>query len=143
MYFGIAITALMLIASFSDIKKKEIALWQILSCGALSAARIILQIHGGTLDPMDLTLSFLPGVTMILIAFLTRQSLGYGDGILGMCIGPALGAEIALLGICGAVMASGMVSGILLVLKKAKRNSRIPFVPFMTMGVGVMMLAPL
>jgi leader peptidase (prepilin peptidase)/N-methyltransferase len=143
MYFEIAILAVLLIASLIDFKKKEIAYWEILGCAGISAARVFWQLRELSPDPLEIMISLLPGVVMLLVAFLSREGIGYGDGLLALSIGPGLGAEVMLYGICGALFLSSVISGILLVLRKAGRNTRIPFVPFMTLGVGVMMFAPL
>ena len=44
-------------------------------------------------------------------------------------------------GMCIAVVGSSLFSGVLLILKKAGRKTRIPFVPFVAFGVGVMLFA--
>ena len=77
----------------------------------------------------------------ILLSFVSRQSVGYGDGLLLLCAGPALGAGVAVMGMIAAVFACGLVSGALLIFKKVGKKAQMPFVPFLTFGMGVMMLA--
>ena len=141
MWFGISILAVLIIASISDIRKKEIYLWEILLCLGISLTKIIWEVATQRADPMGIVISLLPGVFFILLALLSRQSIGYGDGFLLLCMGPSLGASGALAGCIVAIFLSGIVSGALLVLKKAGRKMQIPFVPFMTIGMGVTLFA--
>ena len=137
------IMAVLGITAAIDIKSREIPAWLIACGGALSLGKTIFLLTRGEFVPEDALISLIPGAVLLLIAFVTRQGVGYGDGLLLLSVGPAVGAAALLTGICVAVMASGLFSGVLLVMRKAGRKTRIPFVPFMTFGLGVMMLAPI
>ena len=141
MYFGIAVLMIMLIASYRDIRRREIALLPIIACGALSVLRVALDLYRGAADPADLLLSLLPGALFLITAYVSREGVGYGDGLLLLAAGPALGFMTALLGATTAVFASGMISGILLTLRRVGRKTKLPFVPFLTFGMGVMIFA--
>ena len=141
MIFKILVLAIMLIASVCDVRKKEISLLFIAVCGTVSLLRIATLVYRGQTQPVDILISLIPGALLLLISFLTGQQVGYGDGLLLLFAGPALGGNTAVLGICAALFGSGLFSGIALALGRAKRKTRLPFVPFMTLGMGVMMLA--
>ena len=76
-------------------------------------------------------LGLLPGIFMLILAWSTRESIGYGDGlvILGM------GCFYALGEIMGIVMIAITIAGItalgLLVFGHKNRESEFPFVPFL------------
>ena len=131
------------ITAAADLKRQEIPARLIACCGALSLGRVIFLLAKGTFSPLDALISLIPGAVLLFVAFITGQGVGYGDGLLLLSVGPAVGAAALVTGICVAVMASGLFSGVLLVLRKAGRKTRIPFVPFITFGLGVMMLAPI
>lgn len=131
----------MLFISIRDIRKKEILAADIMICAGLSVLRIGFMVYRNEINVFSLMLCLLPGVIMLLISLLSRQSLGYGDGLLALFIGPSLGAGIMCPGIIAAIFLCGICSGVLLILKKAGRGSRLPFVPFMTLGLAVMKLA--
>lgn len=85
----------------------------------------------------------IPGAVTLLLNRVTREQIGRGDAwelvIMGNCLGwlrclTALG--IAFLGVF-------CVGILLLVFGKAKRNTRIPFVPFLEAGTVVQLLCSL
>ena len=141
MIFSMIIMTVLGIISYQDLKSKEIPVWLLVCCGALSVGKVIFLLTSGQLDPGDLLISLIPGALLLLIAYVTRQGVGYGDGLLALCIGPAVGAPALVTGMCMAVVISAIFSGVLLVLRKAGRRTKIPFVPFMTFGLGVMLFA--
>lgn len=141
MLFGMIILTVLGIISFRDIKEKEIPMWLIWCCGALSLGRVIYLLTTGAFSPLEMLISLLPGALLLLTAYITRGGVGYGDGLLALGIGPAVGPAVLAAGLGIAVMASGLFSGVLLILKKAGRKTRIPFVPFVAFGVGVMLFA--
>lgn len=141
MIFEICILAVLIVSAISDIRKKEVPLWEILGCGAVSAASAAGAALKGEWDIPGILLSLLPGLIMILISRVSREQIGYGDGLLALASGPALGIYDLGLGIVAALFLSGIVSAMLIVFKRAGRRMSIPFVPFMALGLGVMMLA--
>ena len=141
MVFKIMVLAIMLIASVCDIRKKEISLLFITICGALSLLRIASEFYRGQTQPLDVLISLIPGAVMLVLSLLTRQQVGLGDGLLLIFAGPALGGDTAIFGICAALFGSSIFSAVILAFRLADRKTRIPFVPFMTLGMGVMMLA--
>ena len=76
----------------------------------------------------------LPGMGMLLVAFLTGEKVGYGDGLFLCALGLLTGV-----GVCLTDMMLGLLLGsgaglILLVLKKGTVRTQIPFVPFLLAG---------
>lgn len=141
MFFGLGVLLIMIITSVGDIRSRAVLMWEILGCFAMSFAKVAYSIYGGSFDASDVLMSMMPGAFLLLLAYVSRQNVGYGDGLLILCAGPALGSNITVMGMIAGVFACGLVSGLLLVIKKVGRKARIPFVPFMTLGMGVMMLA--
>ena len=78
---------------------------------------------------------------MLLVGRVTREEVGYGDGLLLMAIGPAFGLEHIILGLFCGLFVISILSVCILVLSKGNRNTKIAFVPFLALGMGVMMLA--
>ena len=143
MVLKICVLAMMLVCSITDIRKQEIPAWELCAFFALSAVGCILQFLGGDTDVVMMALSLLPGVLILLLSFITREGIGYGDGLVALFLGPALGLKCTGTGLILAFFASSVFSAVLLFTKRAGRNHRIPFVPFMTLGMGVMMFAPI
>jgi prepilin signal peptidase PulO-like enzyme (type II secretory pathway) len=134
MIFKIGILIILFISSIEDIRKKEILLWEILTCAVLSAAAVGLAFYENNFDIPDILRSLLPGAVMLLLSLITREGIGYGDGLIILAAGPALGFNDLFMALMTAIVLSGFFSGILLVLKKAKRKTRIAFAPFLAVG---------
>lgn len=72
-----------------------------------------------------------PGLVLMLISWIKPMALGMGDGICVLLLGFVWGFE-DLLGICLlAFIAASVIGVILIVIKKATRATRFPFVPFL------------
>lgn len=128
-------------AAVRDIRKKEVELPMLALCAAVSAIDIIISFIMKTTTLPELGLCLLPGALMLFISWATRQGLGYGDGLMALCIAPALGPKWVMMGLILAIFLCGFLSLFLLVCKKAKGKTQIPFLPFMAVGMGVMVFA--
>lgn len=128
---------LLCICSIFDIRKKEIPLL-ILLAGFLAALGVdIWHIWRGLVSVTEVAASILPGVFFLLLSFCTGEKIGYGDGLLLIIIGLFLGFGSSFLVVCISLICSSVFALILLVFCKAGRNSRLPFVPFLAIGMGV------
>jgi len=71
------------------------------------------------------------GVAVCLLAFLTKEAIGIGDGLIVTVLGIFLGFwETFLLLLVSSVCCAGVMS-ICFLLKKIQKDSRFPFVPFL------------
>lgn len=143
MIYGISILIILIISSIGDIRKQEINIWEILACLAVSIIRIVAECLTGSFDMAEIIVCLLPGAFLISMGLLTRQSVGFGDGLLALSAAPALGASATCIGLLAAIFICGLASALLLTIKRVGKNFRIPFVPFMTLGMGVAMFATL
>ena len=103
------------------------------------ATAICLQIGGamGETNPLAVVLSLLPGAGLLLLCFLTREKVGYGDGWALLMIGLFAGVYQCFLILLVGLMAESAVAVVLLALGKIKRDREIPFLPFLLLGMGV------
>lgn len=119
------------ICSASDIKRKEIHL---LIIGIFGISGILFQVCTGNIATWKWGLGALMGISMLGISFVTREAIGYGDGlvigVLGLWLGIVPAFEILFLGLC----ASALVSAVLIIIKKVARGYRIAFVPFILLA---------
>ena len=120
-----------------DIRKKEIPIHLILIGLISSFGVIIWQIFEGTVSVTGVGVSFLPGLFFLLISFFTKEKIGYGDGLILIISGLILGFYQCFLGLCISLICSSVFAMLLLVLHKVKRDSKLAFVPFLTIGIGV------
>lgn len=139
MIFKLCVLALMIVGCVNDIRKMVVPYWEIFLGGALSVLKIILDILGGNADYAGMLLSLLPGIVLLITSYATRGGIGKGDGLLCLALGPSLGLMNLVIGLVIAFFISGIFSVFVFVTNKNRTELLIPFVPFMTFGMGVMM----
>ena len=80
------------------------------------------------------TAGVMPGVLVIVAAVLTKEKIGYGDGIVISIAGAVMG----IAGICKVLMLSFLIlpaySVAMLARGRLNKRSRIPFLPFLFAG---------
>ena len=76
-------------------------------------------------------LGALPGVFLVLVAVLTRKA-GVADGVVLMEIGICLGYRITLLLLCISLMLMSLLCVPLLLMRRVKRKTELPYLPFLT-----------
>lgn len=105
--------------------------------GMLTA--ICLRANGimGEVGVTGALLSLIPGMGFLLLSFLTREKVGYGDGWVLLMIGLFSGFFQCFLILLIGLFLESLVAVILLVLKKIQRDKEIPFSPFLLLGMGV------
>ena len=132
-----AVLIFLSICTVFDIRRKEIPL--VLAGAGMTAAVgfMIWQKGNGTVLAEQILLSLLPGLFFLLVSWCTKEKVGYGDGILLLITGLTVGFNQCFTGLCISLFLSAFFGVLLLLFHKAQKNSRIPFVPFLTMGMGV------
>ena len=125
------------VCTIFDIRKKEIPL-VLAGAGMMAAVGLtVWRIGNGTIFAAQILLSLLPGLFFLFTGWCTKEKVGYGDGILLLITGVMVGFKQCFTGLCISLVLSAFFGVLLLFLHKAQKNSRIPFVPFLTMGMGV------
>lgn len=124
-------------AVFMDIKEQTVSV----KLAAITAAvGIVSQLLYPQMGMAEWLAGLLPAAVLILVAWITKQAVGFGDG----CVLGVIGLYTGLWGSIGALMMglllSCPISLFLLVCKKADRRQTIPFVPFLAMGYSTWML---
>ena len=76
-----------------------------------------------------------PGIIIYIVAFLTKEKIGKGDALSLIFIGMAAGIERVLSALFVSLSITALLSGVLLILKKVKRDTKLPFLPFLSIGV--------
>ena len=121
---------ILLVQSVWDIKSKRLPLW-ITGIGAVVG--IILWFLKGSFD-FSQFMVMIPGVLCLVFAKVSKEAIGYGDGLLLGMMGLYLEFSV-LLGIClWAFTLAGILALFLLVTKKKKGKQELPFVPFLSVG---------
>lgn len=130
----------LVIEAVTDFKKKEV---NIVFPVLLAAAATVMLFFTKDISLINSIIGIAEGVLLILISFLTKGEIGMGDGILLAACGLMLGGKDNLIMFFFACFSSAIVSALIMLIKKADKKTKIPFVPFMIPGFLIMVLLSL
>ena len=82
-----------------------------------------------------LMVDLIPGLIMYALAFFSDERIGKGDAVTLLFIGAVAGIETVLLSMFVSFFAAAAISIVLLALKKVRKDTRLPFLPFLSLGV--------
>ncbi len=120
---------------FFDIREKRIPLQILIVGGIWAFIYLVLSVINGGADVLYKALpGLLPGAGLLLLGYLTEHKVGYGDGILLMIIGLMEGAGAVFLLFCIALFLQSVLAVLLVIIKKADKQTQIPFVPFLLLA---------
>lgn len=121
-----------------DAVKKEIPLF-VVWIGMLTA--FILHVIGVSADESWIMIgaALLPGAIFWAISYVTREKVGYGDGWVLLMIGLFIGVAKCIAVLVTALLAEFVCLVLLLALRKIHKDNEVPFVPFLLVGLGVIM----
>lgn len=120
-------------AAVRDIKSKTVALYPaLIMAGAGVLRRLIPAFCVDTL--LSCFTGTLPGIFLLTVAWITRQEVGYGDGIVLLIIGLYLGFSAGTGIFLTALLLLAPVSLFYIIFRKAGRRKKLPFIPFLLAG---------
>lgn len=136
MWIEILLFCLLGVCAVWDGIRKEIPL-AVVWIGMITA--LILRAYGamGESTWISAVLAVLPGAAFWLLSFMTREQVGYGDGWVLMMIGLFVGLQRCFLILLAGLVMESVAALILLVFGKTTGDREIPFVPFLLLGMGV------
>ena len=80
-------------------------------------------------------LDLIPGALMYVLSKLSPRSIGEGDALVLIFIGSVVGYMKEMQFLIISVFLAGLIALILFALKKVDRDTKLPFVPFLSVGV--------
>lgn len=134
----VLIVIVLIIASIKDIVHKEVDIKEILLLIGLMVGYIYFD---DSFNIVDSIIGVLFGGGMVLFSKLSRQAFGLGDAIVLLVLGGGLGVHRLLYVLMVALLISSVMATCLLIFKKAGRKTQLPFIPHLSMGVIIMMIA--
>ena len=140
-FIYIAVYLILFVSVFTDIKSLRIPYSIVASAGFISTIFIIYEMVNGSITWSQIAYALLPGIALIVTSFITRQSVGYGDGLMMLAVGPIFGSSHMVFGVCLAFFISAIFSLVMMVFRKADNRTRFPFMPFLTVALGVSQFA--
>lgn len=119
--------------SAEDVREKKVSVYKVLVFTVLA---LIYRAFTNQLFWMEMIINLVPGGMMILLAILTKEGIGYGDGMTVMVLGLWTNVWFTTGVLCVAILLSGIFGSICLIVTK---REVIPFVPFLLVGLEVML----
>ena len=125
------------ISTYFDFRWKRIP-WWIQGMGVIFLC-IYSTMQGGA-PGIELLLSVVPGIVMLGLSFVTKESIGYGDGVTMMIVGGMIGLRNCVWVICISLVMISIVGIVLMIIKRASGKTRIPYIPFMFAAESLLLL---
>ena len=136
-YFGAILLIFMTVLSVYDIRIRKLPVALLKAGLALALARpvLIFLLSGPSTEQQGyftaVLLGALPGIAVTALSLISDK-VGRGDGIVLIIVGMCENCSFVTLASCSACFLLAVFSGVLLALHRVGRNSRMPFVPFLT-----------
>lgn len=136
MWIIIGLFGYLTVLAICDVRTKKIPMVWLKIGYIVAAAYVVWQ---GINQPFDtfwpeLIKSLGPGM-LLLAAGRVSGKIGEGDGCVLLVVGSILGSKKTLLVFSGALFLAALTGTILLVLGKAGKDSKIPFIPFLVLAL--------
>lgn len=126
----------LIVLSIYDLRIRKIPLAPVLLLGALTVGY---RLWSGV-SFSEVAAGLIPGSIILLLAWATKESIGYGDGwvlvVLGLFCGTA--KTMAILGL--ALLFAALLAMVLLVSGRVGRKTELPFLPCLCSGYMVCLL---
>lgn len=119
--------------SLFDIRYKSVPVWMVLLGGAGLICGGFYEYAFGGHHIVGSLWGMAPGILLLLLAVSTGKA-GWVDGVVLLLLGSALGIQGIILTAMFSLILISILSVILLVLHRVNRWTRIPYIPFLTVG---------
>lgn len=127
----------MSVSTYFDCRWKRIP-WWVQAMGVIfSFVNLIVK---GDMPGIEEFIALIPGMILILLSFVTKESIGYGDGVSVMILGSIIGIRNCLWVICISLILISIVGALLMILKRASKKTILPYVPFLFVAESMMLI---
>lgn len=117
-----------------DIREKKIAVYKVYF---FAFGAICYRLGAGSCSLWELAGCLLPGGILFVIAWVTGESIGYGDSMSVITLGLWTGGWYTGMAVCIGVLMSG-VWGLVCLCRKKK--DPMPFIPFLLLGMEAVLI---
>lgn len=126
----------MIILSIFDIKTRKVPI-AIMAAGSIAAAvQVAVSLLEREVYMGEYFMAWLPGAFFLAAAYSTGK-VGYADGWLLWVVGSVLTYRQCLLSFFVSLCLISIFSILLLVIHKANRRTQLPYIPFLTIAIGI------
>lgn len=119
---------LLLYPAIADIRYRKFYIEPVIVIGVLFT---VIRVIGKPSSIINAGLGCLPGISFWGVSKLTKGAVGFGDVVVIICMGMLIGWEYTSIICMTALMMTGFIGLVLLILGKADRKTALPFVPFL------------
>lgn len=130
----IIVGLLLLVLGIQDLRKKQVSFSILLITWILGLGYTFFM----DFSWMDFLRNESLGVVLLLVGKLSQGGIGIGDGLLLLVTGLFLGWQKNCCMFLGGIILCGLVGMILLIGKKVRGKTALPFIPFLLVSYGVM-----
>jgi len=120
--------------AFLDGRYKRVPLLYLLMGGVLGGYFLWVDRAASPVFFDQLALRMTPGIGVLIYSRITKERIGYGDGIMMIILGGFLTYPEIWWVWCGGILLFVMTAGILYLCKRIQKNTKLPFFPFLWMG---------
>ncbi len=118
------------VLSWTDIRTRKVPVIPVMLSGVVF---VIYRVWTGV-TVMELAAGILPGTLLLLLAFVSGESIGKGDGLVLFMLGIYCGMAKAVAVLGMALLLAAVLALVLLLLKRANRKTKLPFLPCLCAG---------
>lgn len=129
----IELVVLLGIISIIDIATKKIPVVVLFFMAGVGIWGIVIEKKAAS----SVALALIPGIVLFLVAFLTKQQIGYGDAVVIILMGLFVTADIICSALVMGLSIAGVLSVIMIAFKKSNLKKQIAFTPFLLLGYGL------
>lgn len=119
--------------SLFDMRYKRVPIWLILSGGILAGGMLIYQWIAEESEIAECFFGMIPGIALLLLALSTHKA-GWADGVVTMFLGTVLGFWQCVLAVMFSLILISVMSLLLIIFRRADKGTKVPFIPFLTLG---------
>ena len=118
-------------ASILDIRNRRIPVWMLVLGGSFTVLTVVSRSGLTLAECVEMVKGCVPGTILLVMAAVTGKA-GTADGIILIFLGICMGSRICLTVFVLSLVLISVFSGVLLALRRAGRNTRLPYLPFLS-----------
>ncbi len=122
------------VLAVQDIKEKKVAIYKLFISAAMA---VVYWFFKGEASWQELLCGVIPGIMLLLLSVVTKENIGYGDGLTVIVLGLWTGIWFTFYVLCVGLMLSGFCAAVYLIKKK---RETIPLIPFLLIGMEVVLI---
>lgn len=123
-----------------DIRDKRISIYK---TGLLFLLNLIVKVIGIWKNSisfeetvMSILMGMMPGIFLLIVGFISHEMIGYGDGLVSLCMGISMGFWAIVDALCIAFFMTGIAAfGCEVNRKSDEKKRELAFLPFLAVGI--------